>query len=128
MKPSLPPLKGGFLRLHGKDLNRLLRLSDPGLLTALFVAIQRHSRPVEITIALAVFLFIALVLPSGKLYRSYRQSSLWVLMRRVALSWALVLTGLLFIAFLLKVSADYSRQDMVLWAVLGWVQLLGCAQ
>jgi putative colanic acid biosynthesis UDP-glucose lipid carrier transferase len=123
MNSSLPPLKGGFLRLHGKDLNRLLRLLDPCLLTALFVAIQRQTRPVEIATALAVFLFIALILPSGKLYRSYRQSSLWVLMRRVTLSWALVLTGLLFIAFLLKVSADYSRQDMVLWALLGWGML-----
>ncbi|MFN9546991.1 MAG: undecaprenyl-phosphate glucose phosphotransferase [Cyanobacteriota bacterium] len=124
MKLSRPRLLRGFLRLHGKDLNRLLRLFDPCLLTALFMAIQRPGRPSEFISALAVFLFIALILPLGNLYRSYRQSSLWILVRRVILSWALVLTGLLFIAFLLKVSADYSRLGMLIWAVLGLLSLL----
>lgn len=117
-------LFGGFLRLHGRDLNRLLRILDPCLLTALFVGIQGPQSFVKYTSILAVFLFIALILPAGKLYRSYRQSSLWVLVRRVTLNWAFVLTGLLFIAFLLKVSADYSRQGMLLWALLGWGLLL----
>lgn len=121
---SSPSRFGGFLRLHGKDLSRLLRLLDPCLLSVLFMAIERPGRPVEFTAALAVFLVASLILPTGKLYRSYRQSSLWILVRRVTISWALVLTGLLFIAFLLKVSADYSRLGMLLWAVLGWCLLL----
>jgi putative colanic acid biosynthesis UDP-glucose lipid carrier transferase len=115
---------GGFLHFYGKDLNRLLRLLDPCLLTAFFVVLQPSAQPVDLTSALLVFLFIALLLPAGKLYRSYRQSSLWILLRRVTLSWVLVLTGLLVIAFLLKISADFSRQGMVLWALIGWCVLV----
>ena len=124
MKFNLPNFLGGFLRLHGKDLNRLLRFGDPCLLTALFVALGGSVKPADLPSGLAVFLVIALILPTGQLYRSYRQSSLWILVRRVTLSWALVVTGLLYIAFLLKVSANYSRQGMVLWAVFGWGLLL----
>lgn len=124
MKVSSGAFMGGFLRLHGKDLNRLLRLLDPCLLTALFIFVQGPSRPAEYTSPLAVFLFIALILPTGKLYRSYRQSSLWILLRRVTVSWALVLTCLLFVAYLLKVSAFYSRQEMIQWSLLGWGTLL----
>ena len=118
-------LPRGFLRLHGKDLNRLMRVLDPCLLTGLFMAIQRSSTLANHMSSLAVFLLIALILPFGQLYRSYRQCSLWILVRRVSMSWAFVLTGLLLLAFLLKISANFSRQDMILWAFLGWGLLLG---
>lgn len=71
-----------------------------------------------------MFLLSALILPTGKLYQSYRQTSLWTLMRRVSLSWLSVLTALLFLAFLLKISANFSRLEMSLWALSGWGLLL----
>ncbi|MEY4353167.1 MAG: hypothetical protein RLZZ609_1408 [Cyanobacteriota bacterium] len=125
MQPLRSFLPRGFLRLHGKDLNRLMRVLDPCLLTALFMGIQRSTTLANHMSSLAVFLLIALILPFGQLYRSYRQCSLWTLVRRVSLSWAFVLTGLLLLAFLLKISAHFSRQDMILWALLGWGLLLG---
>lgn len=112
------------MRLYSKDLNRLQRLLDPCLLTLLFLAIHRVSGVAEAGPALTVFLLAALILPSGKLYRSYRQTSLWTLMRRVSFSWLFVLTALLFIAFLLKISARFSRMEMSLWALSGWALLL----
>lgn len=115
---------GGLLRLYGKDLNRLLRVLDPTLITALFLASHLSAGIPLRNTALAVFLLTALILPAGKLYRSYRQTSLWTLVRRVSVSWALVLTALLLLGFLLKVSAAYSRLDMTLWALGGWGLLL----
>lgn len=115
---------GGLLRLYGKDLNRLVRVFDPILITALFLAAASGSGVPLPSMALTIFLLTALILPTGKLYRSYRQTSLWTLVRRVSISWALVLTALLLLAFLLKVSANFSRLDMTLWALAGWGLLL----
>jgi hypothetical protein len=115
---------GGLFRLHGKDLNRLQRFLDPAMITVIFVAAAAGSSVPLPSTSLTIFLLTALILPAGKLYRSYRQTSLWVLARRVSISWALVLTGLLLLGFLLKLSANFSRLDMTLWAVLGWFLLL----
>jgi len=118
------PVPGGLLRLYGKDLNRLLRVLDPTLITALFLLVKAGSAIPLSRSALAVFLLTALILPAGKLYRSYRQTSLWILLRRVSVSWALVLTALLLLGFLLKVSATYSRLEMSLWAFGSWGLLM----
>ena len=115
---------GGLLRVYGKDLNRLLRVLDPTVITALFLAAASGSGLSLPSKALTIFLLVALILPAGKLYRSYRQTSLWSLVRRVSISWALVLTALLLLGFLLKVSANFSRLDMTLWALAGWGLLL----
>jgi putative colanic acid biosynthesis UDP-glucose lipid carrier transferase len=122
--PTRGPFLGGLLRLYGKDLNRLVRVFDPILITALFLAAASGSGVPLPSMALTIFLLTALILPTGKLYRSYRQTSLWTLVRRVSISWALVLTALLLLAFLLKVSANFSRLDMTLWALAGWGLLL----
>ena len=123
-QPSPAPFPSGLLRLYGKDLNRLLRFLDPSLIAALFLGIQSFSGPPQLPAALAVFLLTALILPAGKLYRSYRQTSLWTLLRRVSLSWALVLTALLLIGFFLKITARFSRLEMGLWAFGSWALLL----
>ena len=122
--PTRARFPGGLLRLYGKDLSRLLRVLDPTLITTLFLIFKSESGSLLPSTALAVFLLTALILPTGRLYRSYRQTSLWTLLRRVSLSWALVLTALLLLGFLLKVSAAYSRLDMTLWALGGWGLLL----
>jgi putative colanic acid biosynthesis UDP-glucose lipid carrier transferase len=113
-----------MLRLYSKDLNRLQRLLDPCLLTLLFLWIHGDTRVTLASPALTVFLLAALILPRGKLYRSYRQTSLWTLVRRVSFSWLFVLTALLFIAYFLKISARFSRLEMSLWALSGWWLLL----
>jgi putative colanic acid biosynthesis UDP-glucose lipid carrier transferase len=123
-QPTRGGFSGGLLRLYGKDINRLLRVLDPTLITALFLAAASSSDLPLTSRALTVFLLTALILPGGKLYRSYRQTSLWTLVSRVSTSWALVLTALLLLGFLLKVSASFSRLDMILWALGSWGLLL----
>jgi len=122
--PKRGRFSGGLLRLYGKDLNRLMRVLDPTLITALFLAAASGSGVSLPSQALTMFLLTALILPTGKLYRSYRQTSLWTLVLQVSTSWALVLTALLLLGFLLKVSANFSRLDMTLWALGGWGLLL----
>ena len=66
----------------------------------------------------------AVVLSQGRLYQSYRQASLFSLFRRLSVSWLLVLATLLTLAFALKVSANYSRLAMLVWAGLSWLALM----
>jgi putative colanic acid biosynthesis UDP-glucose lipid carrier transferase len=123
-QPTRGPFSGGLLQLYGNDLNRLLRLLDPTLITALFLAAVSPSDIPLPTRAVTVFLLTALILPSGKLYRSYRQTSLWTLVRRVSTSWSMVLTAVLLLSFLLKLSSSFSRLEIILWALGGWAMLL----
>jgi putative colanic acid biosynthesis UDP-glucose lipid carrier transferase len=123
-EPTRGVSSGGLLRLYGNDLNRLLRVLDPTLITALFLTVVSGSGIPLPTRAVTVFLLTALLLPAGKLYRSYRQTSLWTLVRRVCTSWALVLTAVLLLGFLLKLSTSFSRLEVILWAFGSWALLL----
>jgi len=118
----------GLLRAYGDDLYRLQRLLDPLLVTGLFslLALPRTS-PSSTSEHLAALLLVGLVtafiLPQGRLYQSYRQSSLFTLLRRLSVSWLLVLSALFTVAYSLKVSAEYSRIAMLHWSALCWLSL-----
>lgn len=119
----------GLLRAYGDDLNRLQRLLDPLLVTALFWWLvlprsQGSSGREDLATLVLVCLASAVVLPQGRLYQSYRQASLLTLLRRLSVSWLLVLAGLLTLAYGLKVSANYSRLDMLAWAGWSWLALV----
>jgi putative colanic acid biosynthesis UDP-glucose lipid carrier transferase len=119
----------GLLRSYGDDLKRLQRLLDPLLVTALFwrlvlPRIQGSSGREDLVALVLVCLASAVVLPQGRLYQSYRQASLLTLLRRLSVSWLLVLALLLTLAYGLKVSANYSRLDMLAWAGLCWLALV----
>jgi len=120
---------GGALHHYGKDINRLQRLLDPLMVAGLFTLIMRsrgESLPTDLLFPpeIWILLLTSLLLPSGKLYQSYRQQSLWTLLRRLTISWMMVLNGLLVVAFAAKQSADFSRLDLGLWALLSWLLLI----
>jgi putative colanic acid biosynthesis UDP-glucose lipid carrier transferase len=125
MSPS--PL-GGLLRLHGDDLARLQRLLDPLLAAGLFVLFDpdRASAfyPLLLPTWLWVLAFTALILPSGDLYASHRQSRLLLLARRISSRWLLVISAMLLVAYATKSSAYFSRTETTLWALLTWALLL----
>lgn len=129
--PSRTPASpwGGVLRVHSSDLNRLLRLLDPLLVMGLFwFLVSRPMGPDRfgqngLLATILVGLITSLILPSFRLYQSYRQSSLLTLIRRLTTSWLLVVGALLALAFAAKVSATFSRADTTLWAALSWVVL-----
>jgi putative colanic acid biosynthesis UDP-glucose lipid carrier transferase len=118
------------LRLYGGDLSRLQRIVDPLVITGLFygLVLGRWSfASVEqrgITMLL-VWLAAVLVLPQGRLYQSYRQHSLFTLLRRLSTCWLLLLTVLLTLAFITKASEQFSRLGVTSWALLGWACLFG---
>lgn len=112
----------GQLRASGADIARLQRLGEPLLLALLFLAfngptLRALAEGAWLLTALTVCLLSALLLPAGKLYRSYRQTSLWLLFQRVVLSWALLLAALLLVGFAAKITATFSRQDLTLWSL-----------
>jgi putative colanic acid biosynthesis UDP-glucose lipid carrier transferase len=119
----------GILRVHGQDLVRLQKLLDPILTSGLFWLINTLSGspatvnglliPAEIIVAL----FTAILLNHSKVYLSYRQKSLWTLLRRVTEAWLNVIALLLLTAFLAKVTTSFSRVDFATWALLGWFLL-----
>lgn len=116
------------LRLYSGDLSRLQRLLDPLMVTGLFysLVLNRWSTAnlerLGITLLL-VWLAAVLILPHGQLYQSYRQHSLLKLLRRLCTCWLLLLAVLLVLAFITKVSAQFSRVGVASWALLGWIAL-----
>ncbi|MFO8238270.1 MAG: sugar transferase [Prochlorococcaceae cyanobacterium] len=79
------------------------------------------SRELEIIV---VGLCTALVLSLGKIYESYRQGSLFTVLRRLTTSWLLVLATLLTMACAAKITAFYSRTGVISWAVLTYAILV----
>ena len=119
----------GFLRLHANDLTRLQRLIDPLFVATSFnlLVLDRVSTvlPLEAGLALVVVAVLtALILPQGKLYQSYRQHSLLTLLRRLSLSWLVLLAALFALAFATKLSGLFSRVTVFSWALLCWWGLL----
>ena len=119
----------GLLHAYGSDFTRLQRLVDPLLVALLFrclVVPETHlSSPSSALVSvLLVAVVAALLLPQGRLYQSYRQSSLFILFRRLSVSWSLVLSALLTIAYILKISSNYSRVAVIAWALSSWSILL----
>ena len=113
------------MRLYGNDLNRLQRLVDPLYVTLLFdglVLSQVRGLPTAQALLVLVIVAVlpALILPQGKLYQSYRQQSLLTLLRRLSLSWLLLLAVLLALVFATKLSAQFSRVAVLSWALLYW--------
>jgi putative colanic acid biosynthesis UDP-glucose lipid carrier transferase len=119
----------GMLRVHGQDLVRLQKLIDPIITSGLFWLINTLSGspatvnglliPAEVVVAL----FTAILFNHSKVYLSYRQRSLWTLLRRITEAWLNVIALLLLTAFLAKITTSFSRVDFATWALLGWLLL-----
>ena len=122
-------MHNGVLRAYGNDISRLQRLIDPLLLAGLF-ALCTHASGVAVQTdrllvhaLLWVVVLSAAVLPMNKLYQSYRQQSLVTLTRRLTIGWLMVLSGLMAVGFASKLTAKFSRQDLIAWALLSWLLL-----
>lgn len=122
---QLPNLFAGQLRFLSGDLARLQRLLDPVIITVLFYLIVH---PLDFTLTLSPWLVVAFItftlLPSSRIYASYRQKSLFSLSRRVTRGWLVVLTLLLLLVFLTKTGSYFSRAESIYWAFFSWVYLL----
>lgn len=122
-------LGNGILRVHGHDLMRLQKLLDPILTGGLFWLIFSLSGSAAsvngllLPAVVIVMAFTTLQLNHSRAYLSYRQSSLWTLLRRITEGWLNVIACLLLTAFLIKITTSFSRIDFTIWALLGWLLL-----
>jgi putative colanic acid biosynthesis UDP-glucose lipid carrier transferase len=125
-------IPSGVLRAYGNDIGRLQRLIDPLLVAGLFwlythgSGVAEHPDRLLVRALLWVIVLTAVVLPSQKLYQSYRQLSLLTLTRRLTIGWLLVVSGLMFVGFASKLTGYFSRLDLTAWALLSWLLLFLC--
>jgi putative colanic acid biosynthesis UDP-glucose lipid carrier transferase len=114
---SAPP--GGVLRHYARDLSRAQRLLDPlgvGLVLLLVaVLVDEPIRLQEQLLAAAAAGLIFSVAPFLGLYGSFRESSHWSLLRRVATLWSVYVGAVTLGLFSLKVGQLFSRELMLLW-------------
>lgn len=121
-------MRGGALRLYGRDLARLQRVIDPLAAGSLFCLIPLwRGDPLPPLLlwpgVLSVVLSTVVFLEQAKVYGTYRQSSLLTLLRRLTTGWVFVFTSVLVFGFVTQVTASFSRIDVGLWAVLTWLFL-----
>jgi putative colanic acid biosynthesis UDP-glucose lipid carrier transferase len=116
-----------MLRIHGQDLVRFQQILDPVLSGGLFwIVFKLSGTPSSVNSLLVpavimVIAFTALHLNRSKVYLSYRQKSLWALLRRITEGWINLIASLLIIGYLTKVTASLSRIDFTTWALSGWL-------
>lgn len=110
-----------FLRDNSSTITALQRLLDSTLATGLLLAISEyHKVPFSqpyILLAAMVFLLILPVFKATGLYRSYRGDALTAEAPRILLGWGIVLATLLFLGYVTKSSAIFSRSILLSWAI-----------
>ncbi len=110
-----------MLRPYAAEIAYLLRIGDAAVIVFVMMSLgwgaggvgQAHA----LVTLLAVFLFMIFAEIQG-VYGSWRTRSTWDEVREVTVVWFGVIVSLIVMAFLFKVSADYSRQLIVIWIAL----------
>lgn len=120
----------GFLREHSSILVWVMRLLDWSVLLlscgvgfiAVFGLIEppKHYKVALLTSVLLT----GLIFPSYSLYRAWRGVDRTQEVAAVFAAWTTVFVALVFISFITKTSADYSRMWMLIWYCGGGVALI----
>ena len=116
-----------FLRDHSEELNSALKAIDfciilitLGISLALRGISPNASLLLTGALAAALFLFIA---SNRRLYTSWRMGTIYQEISEIWIAWSLTFTLLITLAFLFKVTADYSRIATTLWFFLAPIAL-----
>jgi len=121
-----------IFRSYSNLINLISRITDPLLIVvAAIVAygIKFQSlgldmpKDYRILVGFA-FLCTLVIFPLFNVYSSWRGLSLFRLAKTVLLSWFSVVTLMIVILFSLKISYEYSRVWLVLWAIMGLTFIL----
>jgi putative colanic acid biosynthesis UDP-glucose lipid carrier transferase len=109
----------GLIRPHEAKLGVLARLADGAWIAfAMFIATEIYREPwgernsLAVTVAIVVFYLVGEAI---SLYRTDRGSPLMTQIARVWTCWGVVITVLLFGAFITKTSATHSRVVSLVW-------------
>ncbi len=123
----------GFLRLYSSDLTRIQRWLDPLVLGGTYLLLSWSDtgftlplRNLDQLAALCIVAVSTIVLGQANIYQSYRQESLWVLLRRLMVNGAAIIMILLLIAFFTKTSDQFSRLTVTNQALFTLLWLLFC--
>ena len=112
-------LPGGILRRYSRDLGLIQRTADivaaPATLLLVSVITRTQWSSLEQAIGLYSAMVVAIMAKSNHLYGSYRQSTLWKLLRRLALLWACLVGSVTLSLFVFKVGHSVSREQLLLW-------------
>lgn len=112
----------GFLKPHQSKLGAFYRFSDAGLIIiSLHISLLIFGIKADLQYHLAIFTAIALfsiTAESQHLYKSFRGARLAQFLTPVARAWLITMAGLLALAYILKISDQYSRLVLVSWFVL----------
>ncbi len=121
MASSRTERNGGILKTHASEISAVIRLVDALVIVGTYwlastlYALGNWSREELIAASIAVVVFFLAAEVNG-LYRSWRGSDLRQEAFRVLSSWAASVGALLFVAFAVKASAEYSRIATIAWA------------
>lgn len=111
----------GLLRNNATTLTIFQRLLDPTLGSGLLLATAAYyGIPFDtpyILLSAITFLLILPVFKATGLYRSYRGEALSAEIPQIFLAWGIVFTTLLFLGYITKSSASFSRSVLLSWAV-----------
>ena len=117
----------GILRQSGGDLARLQRLGDPLVAAGAFQFLVGQYIPEPSPLLLPCWLWVlgltALLLPSGGMYGSFRQSSLKDLALKVTNRWLTVMMVMLMLTYVTRSTEYFGRVGFILWASFTWMVL-----
>lgn len=123
----------GFLRLYSRDLVQIQRWLDPLVIGGAYLLLAwsdtGFNLPLRSLDELATFSIVvvaAVVLGQANIYQSYRQESLWVLLRRLIVNGVAIIMILLLLAFFTKTSDQFSRLTVIHTALFTLAWLLLC--
>ncbi|MDH5232556.1 MAG: undecaprenyl-phosphate glucose phosphotransferase [Gammaproteobacteria bacterium] len=114
--------KSGLIRPHAGKLSFLYRLLDITLIVcSLYVIAMIYGVQWSEVYSLASMTVVALMLffsSRNELYRSWRVTGVYRELWALYTTWAKVLLGLLVFAFIFKLTSQYSRVTIGLWALV----------
>ena len=116
-------------RITGNDLSRLLRFADPIVLTILFLRLEPAGHWISGADWMPRFwglvvLWSTIFLPRFGIYESYRNQSLFTLVRRITASWLTLLLIMYLFSKLSNIDDSLFRLAFSSWSLNSWLWLL----
>lgn len=119
----------GLLRPYSSEIAHLLRIFDAAVIVGsmlVMAAVVGYpiTEPYMLAAAVTIIFYMALAELHG-VYGSWRMHSAWDEVKVLVLVWGGTLASLIILAFMLKISSDFSRKLIGAWAVMVPLVLLG---
>jgi len=112
----------GLLRSHSAEFSAVIRLLDAltiwASLRGLCIVFELQNQNIYDYVALLAIIFYLLIAEIQSLYRSSRLESYSDIASKIFITWAIVGLALIFMAFISKSSATFSRLTIASWLLI----------